>query len=156
LQCFQSTGRPDPNCPATGKLNQFLILAVANAWNAGMAHVDVYFFPCYFVSTNVRTHPLGSAEIQLVKFKQQFPSCKATVLNLECCGNYNFQSIYDYCRFDIEGSQYWSSSHSANSEFMGELISEARNHGLNIGIYTSASQWNPIMGSYTGASGWNL
>lgn len=30
-------GGVDPNAPAT----------VANAWAAGMSHVDVYLFPCY-------------------------------------------------------------------------------------------------------------
>ena len=33
--CYESVGQPDPNCPAT----------VRDAWNGGMAHVDVYMFP---------------------------------------------------------------------------------------------------------------
>ncbi len=57
---------------------------------------------------------------------------------------------------DIEGSQYWSSDPNANSQFMQDLLNEASNQGVSIGVYTSASQWNPIMGGYTGASSYPL
>lgn len=34
---YCSTGKPDSNGPSN----------INNAWNAGMAHVDGYIFPCY-------------------------------------------------------------------------------------------------------------
>lgn len=37
IRVYQSYGAPDPNGPAT----------INDAWNAGMAHVDGYIFPCY-------------------------------------------------------------------------------------------------------------
>jgi len=42
-----STGRPDPNAPAT----------VANAWAAGMAHVDVYIFRSYPINLFLPNSP---------------------------------------------------------------------------------------------------
>merc|ERR1711974_334925 len=36
IRCWHSTGTPDTNAPGT----------VAAAWAGGLAHVDVYMFPC--------------------------------------------------------------------------------------------------------------
>ncbi len=36
--------------------------------------------------------------------------------------------------------------------FLSEAINRALGHGLHIGIYTSASQWNPIMGNWAGGA----
>lgn len=53
---------------------------------------------------------------------------------------------------DIEGPQYWSSSHDANIGFIKGLISQASSMGIPLGVYTSESQWTPITGGWTGAS----
>ncbi len=37
VRVYQSGGHTDPNGPAT----------IKDAWNAGIAHVDGYIFPCY-------------------------------------------------------------------------------------------------------------
>ena len=39
---------------------------------------------------------------------------------------------------------------------MEGLLSEAESLGVNIGIYTSESQWGPIMGNYSGGSQYPL
>jgi hypothetical protein len=36
--------------------------------------------------------------------------------------------------------------------FLSEAINRALGYGINIGIYTSASQWNPIMGNWAGGA----
>lgn len=61
-------------------------------------------------------------------------------------------------RLDIEGgTTYWSSSVSSNQQFFEGLVSAANSLKLNVGVYTSASQWKPIMGStYTGGSRYPL
>jgi hypothetical protein len=59
---------------------------------------------------------------------------------------------------DIEGSQYWSSSQSSNVAFFNGLVSEASKiwgHS-RVGVYTSKSQWEPIMGSSTAGSSYPL
>lgn len=53
---------------------------------------------------------------------------------------------------DIEGPQYWSSSVSANRNFFNGLVSELEKEGQVIGVYTSQSQWIPIMGDWAGGS----
>lgn len=56
---------------------------------------------------------------------------------------------------DIEGTQYWSDQ-ATNRAFFNSMISGAVSAGVHIGIYTSASQWTPIMGSFTGGAGYPL
>jgi hypothetical protein len=72
--------------------------------------------------------------------------------------------------FDIEGpGLYWGGDQGANAQFMQGLIDEANalgkclpkesfvtEIGLSFGIYTSYSQWNPIMGDYSGGSAYPL
>jgi hypothetical protein len=50
----------------------------------------------------------------------------------------------------------WSSDTSANVQFFEGLINEASSQGLSVGIYTSYSQWQPIMGDYSGGSSYPL
>ncbi len=45
---------------------------------------------------------------------------------------------------------FWSSNHGTNQAFFGGLIAELRKQGQTIGVYTSASQWEPIMGRFVG------
>lgn len=56
---------------------------------------------------------------------------------------------------DIEGTGYWKDQ-AYNRNFFSGLISGAASAGVNLGVYTSASQWNPIMGSFTAGSGFPL
>jgi hypothetical protein len=58
-------------------------------------------------------------------------------------------------RFDIEGPDYWDSNQQANQDFMQGLLDEAANY-FTIGIYTSESQWEPIMGDWDGGSSYPL
>lgn len=57
---------------------------------------------------------------------------------------------------DIEGPQYWSSSQTSNRNFIQGLIDEANSLGLALGIYTSESQWTPIVGDWNGGSSYML
>jgi len=50
---------------------------------------------------------------------------------------------------DIEGTQYWSSSSSNNINFLQGMVDEGNARGVSMGIYTSSSQWSPIMGGTT-------
>jgi len=123
MRCFRSTGSVDPNCAAT----------VKNAWDAGMAHVDVYIFPCYSCGNGGR-------------------QVNTTVDYLKTNG-----VKYGMIWFDIEGpGTYWGSSTAQNAAFFADMEKAAKENGVTLGIYTSASQWNPIMGSYTGGSAYPL
>jgi len=119
MRCYRSTGSVDPNCAGS----------VTNAWAAGLAHVDVYLFPCFSCG-----NPAGQVSTLVTYLK-------------------NNNVKYGQLWLDIEGpGTYWGSSQAANANFFAALVSEAKALGVSLGVYTSASQWNPIMGSYTGGS----
>jgi hypothetical protein len=54
--------------------------------------------------------------------------------------------IYNVMWLDIEDMNYWNTDQTKNRDFFDELVEASVNKGMNIGIYTSLSQWQPIMG----------
>eukprot|EP01117_Protostelium_nocturnum_P016945 TRINITY_DN67_c0_g1_i1.p1 TRINITY_DN67_c0_g1~~TRINITY_DN67_c0_g1_i1.p1 ORF type:complete len:230 (+),score=75.69 TRINITY_DN67_c0_g1_i1:53-691(+) len=101
---------------------------IANAKAAGFAHVDGYIFPC---------PTCGNAAGQI---KQTLDAIRG--------------SGYGMLWLDIEGTQYWTRNAGTNRRFFEELVSAAKANGANIGVYSSASQWNPIFGAdYRGGAG---
>ncbi len=57
---------------------------------------------------------------------------------------------------DVEGTSYWSTSTSNNINFIQGMVDEGVKQGVHLGIYTSASQWNPITGGTTKFSNYPL
>lgn len=131
IRCFRSTGSPDPNCPHT----------VYNAWDGGMSNVDVYFFPDFS-----KGNPAGQVQ-SMVSYLKHY--------NITNRSPYGPPHTYGMLWFDIEGTQYWGSQ-AANNQFIKGLLSEAERQNIHIGVYTSASQWNPITGGATYASKYPL
>jgi len=106
---------------------------VAAAWAGGLTAVDVYMFPCPSCG-----NPAGQVSNCLAFLKQH---------------NVKFGTFW----FDIEGpGLYWGSDQGSNAQFFAALASELKNQGVKGGVYTSKSQWVPIMGSYTGGSQYPL
>jgi len=104
---------------------------VAAAHSAGITDVDVYMFPC---------PTCGNAANQVT-----------TMINDLKSGSVDFSMLW----FDIEGPQYWTDQ-TTNVAFMTELMKTASSLGVSFGIYTSDSQWVPIMGSSTIGSSYQL
>jgi hypothetical protein len=130
---YRSSGSVDPNGPST----------IKNAWNGGMAHVDGYIFPCY---------SCGNPAKQVDDTINYLASNSVTLMKEgELASQYNTTTgaKVGMLWFDIEGTQYWSSSATNNVNFLSAMVTEAKNRGVSIGIYSSASQWNPIMGGST-------
>ncbi|MFD9457816.1 GH25 family lysozyme [Streptomyces sp. NPDC059985] len=120
---YQSVGRVDPNLAAT----------VANAWDAGMAHVDVYQFP-NFAGGNAA----GQAD---------------TLVNHLQDKDVKYGMVW----LDVSGpGSYWGSSTSANAAFLADWFTAMKRNGVSVGICTSASDWEGIVGSYTGGSAYPL
>jgi len=106
---------------------------IYNAWDGNMSYVDAYMFPCYSCG-----NPAGQMD--------------ATIATLQ-----NYSDTYGMLWLDIEGpGTYWSGDQGANANFFQALLNEGEAQGIKIGVYTSASQWGPIMGSYTGGSAYPL
>ncbi|KAF2077704.1 hypothetical protein CYY_001021 [Polysphondylium violaceum] len=123
FRCYQSIGRPDPNCPHN----------IYNARDAGFSIIDGYIFPCFSCG-----NPAGQIQ-SMVKYYKSF--------------NANIHTIW----IDVEGpGVYWSESQTANRNFFNGLIDGCKSQGLKIGIYTSASQWGPIMGNWDGGKAYPL
>jgi len=119
VRAWQSNGVNDPNVKTT----------LANAAAAGIAHQDVYMFPC----------PTCSASAS-----SQFNSM---VSNLD-------GSVYGNIWFDIEedyAGQYWSTSYATNKAFYADLVSacSSGSAGKTCGVYSNYNNWVTIFGSST-------
>jgi len=96
---------------------------IKNARAAGIPYVDAYHFP----STGV------NAKTQVAD----------NINNLRAKG-----ASIGMLWFDIEGTQYWKDC-SFNQNFLQQMIDQANSMSVRIGIYSSKSQWDPIMCSST-------
>jgi len=98
--------------------------------------------------------------------------------SLNSTSSENLGATFGMLWFDIEGTQYWSSSASSNVNFLQSMVNEAKARGVSIGmnyfnsfahqttaylltmsitgIYSSNSQWSPIMGGSTAFSKYPL
>lgn len=134
VRVYQSNGKCDVNGPSS----------INNAWNGGMAHVDGYIFPCY---------SCGNPAKQIDDTINYLSSHAVTVMKEgELAESYNSTSVgakVGMLWLDIEGTQYWSGSTTNNVNFLSSMVSEGKARGVSLGIYSSASQWNPIMGGST-------
>jgi len=114
---------------SNGQVDSNVVNSVKLAWQAGFEHVDVYLFPCPKCSSKPK------------QLTELYNALKAASVP------------YGQIWLDIEGPQYWTTQ-TANRAFFEGLLQEAQELGLTaagkLGIYTSLSQWNPIMGgAYT-------
>ncbi len=58
-------------------------------------------------------------------------------------------ATYGMLWLDIEGPDYWSTDPSKNVNFLQGMVDEGKKRGVSLGIYSSSSQWSPIMGGST-------
>eukprot|EP00698_Gefionella_okellyi_P006284 TRINITY_DN15669_c0_g1_i1.p1 TRINITY_DN15669_c0_g1~~TRINITY_DN15669_c0_g1_i1.p1 ORF type:complete len:222 (-),score=28.71 TRINITY_DN15669_c0_g1_i1:58-693(-) len=109
MRGWEELGRVDPNAAST----------VANAWAAGFAHVDLYFFPCW---------TCGNAAGQVRDAVQ---------------GWHSRGIKYGMMWFDIETP--CNLGCSGNAAFLRAAVAEARSLGVNFGIYSSEYMWSKCM-----------
>lgn len=126
IRCYESVGRPDSNCPHT----------IYNAWGGKMSHVDIYMFPDPSAG-----NPAGQVD-SMLNYLAGF--------NIHSGGSP--PGTYGMVWLDIEGTQYWHSSQSENRDFFSGLLNQLVAKGQHVGVYTSRSQWEPIMGDWSGGA----
>lgn len=119
IRCYEEVGQPDPNCPAS----------IQAAWNGGMNYVDVYFYP------DMNSNNPADQAASMVNFLQSNGITR----------NGAPPNGYGMVWIDIEGWADWSSDQDYNRNFFVQLVQELQNLGQVVGVYTSASQWGPIM-----------
>ncbi|GAA1912820.1 hypothetical protein GCM10009837_41840 [Streptomyces durmitorensis] len=114
---------------SAGRVDPNAASTVANAWAAGMSRVDVYQFPCFSCG-----NAAGQANTLVTYLKDK---------------NVKYGKVW----LDVEGpGTYWGNSTSANAAFLADWFQAMKEKGVDVGIYTSESQWVPIVGSYTDGS----
>mmetsp|Transcript_18862 Transcript_18862/g.31557 ORF Transcript_18862/g.31557 Transcript_18862/m.31557 type:complete len:236 (+) Transcript_18862:231-938(+) len=141
---YESGGYPDPNGPGT----------IADAWAGGMSYVDGYIFPCYSCGD-----PAGQMDDTISYLAAHDVKVLKKGQLREEAGNSTdgkLGATVGMLWIDVEGTQYWSSSTSSNVNFLTDMVNEGVKKGYNIGIYSSKSQWDPIMGGSTAFSSYPL
>jgi len=115
---------------STGTFDPTCISNIQAAQAAGMNPVDVYMFP----------RPRGASGAS---------QANGLLQGLQGLSSPFTGTIW----IDVEQqSPYWSSQ-GANQQFFNDVVSTLQAANANIGVYTSKSQWIPIMGSsFTGGS----
>lgn len=127
--------------------------AVRDARAAGIPYVDVYLFPCYRCgnpATQVRdtANSIKGYGMIWLDIEVRAPHGPAPAANRQYCNRCpvwraRLTGRRSWGRVP-QGTQYWSSSHTNNRNFISGMISEAEKLGVKLGIYTSKSQWEPI------------
>lgn len=111
---------------SSGNVDPNVVTNIKNARAGGMSDVDVYLFPCV---------PCGN------------PAGQATAL-VNAIKGQNYGMVW----VDVE-TYAWSSSLSANQNFITTLVNQLKSLGQHVGIYTSYYNWQSIVGlSWTGCS----
>jgi hypothetical protein len=98
--------------------------SVANAWNAGFSHVDVYAFMCNQCNNG--------------------PQSARALVNYLSTNNVRYGMIW----LDVEQcSGCWSSDLASNCAFVQSLASTYVALGVRIGVYASHYEWSVTVGS---------
>jgi hypothetical protein len=110
---------------STGKVDPNCAASVNNAWSGGMDHVDIYMFPC--------------------------PKCGNAKGQIQTLYNAAKNIKYGQMWIDIEGTEYWLGSYSANRQFFNELSNAAVSiFGKKYaGVYANKVQWTGIFGDWS-------
>ena len=137
VRVYQSNGKVDPNGANT----------INAAWAGGMSHVDGYIFPCFSCGNpegqmDAAINSLGAANLKHI------PRTPGTNDTMEIKPE-ELGTSYGMLWLDIEGTSYWGSDPAANVNFISAMAAEGQRRGISLGVYTSASQWNPITGGST-------
>ncbi|OMJ74587.1 hypothetical protein SteCoe_26444 [Stentor coeruleus] len=111
---------------SSGYVDPNVVSNINNAWNGGMSYVDVYLFPCV---------PCGN------------PTTQANNL-VSALNGVNYGMIW----IDVE-TYAWSSSQSANQNFILTMVNALQGLGAIVGIYSNYYNWQSIVGlNWSGVS----
>jgi hypothetical protein len=115
---------------SSGTVDPNAVQSIKNAWAGGMKYVDVYMFP------NPQTNNGAQQAKDLV----------------------NSLTSVKYGMIWVDVEQYnWHSNQATNQKFFADIVTQLTIMGKHFGVYTSKSQWVPIMGSsYTGGKNYDL
>ena len=108
-----------------GALDPYVNSNIKNARAAGYKSIDVYMFPCVKCG-----NPKGQVDTMISGITE----------------------LYNMIWVDIEIFA-WPDDKAANKAFILEIVNEIKNKGKTVGIYSSANNWQSIVGTdWTGVS----
>jgi GH25 family lysozyme M1 (1,4-beta-N-acetylmuramidase) len=111
---------------SSGNVDPNVVSNIKNAKAGGIEYVDVYLFPCV---------PCGN------------PAGQASAL-VNAIRGQNYGQIW----IDVE-TYAWSSSLSANQNFITAMVNQLKSLGQHVGIYTNYYNWQSIVGlGWTGCA----
>jgi hypothetical protein len=123
--------------------------SINDAWSGGMSYVDGYIFPCYSCGNPAKQMDDTLNSLKSHGLKILGHNSEGDRETLMANNNGTLGATVGMLWIDVEGTQYWSSSAQNNVNFIQGMVDEGLRQGVHLGIYTSASQWNPICGGST-------
>uniref|UniRef100_A0A914VXW6 Lysozyme n=1 Tax=Plectus sambesii TaxID=2011161 RepID=A0A914VXW6_9BILA len=108
---------------SSGNFDQVGMQNIKTANAAGLLFVDAYLFPCVDTSC-----PSGAQQVK-------------SVINEMAAQRLGITRIW----LDIEKYQ-WSGNMQSNQAFIRDMVHQAQNMSMDVGIYTSYSNWQAIVG----------
>ena len=121
-----------------------------------MSYVDGYIFPCYSCGNAAKQMDDTLNSLKSHGLKILGHNSEGDRETLMANNNGTLGATVGMLWIDVEGTQYWSSSAQSNVNFIQEMVDEGLRQGVHLGIYTSASQWNPICGGSSQFSSYPL
>jgi hypothetical protein len=153
IRVYRSVGKVDDNCPST----------LASAYAAGLKDLDVYIFPCvssskYSTSNGITCespaeqirHSIQHLEDNGITVYRKDISSKTTTTTAPV--------VYRFW-FDIEDedpSTYFDSDPVVNQNLLAELTAAGEAENIELGIYTTKTYWEKIMGNVVGYGSYPL
>jgi hypothetical protein len=151
IRVYRSIGELDENCPAT----------LASAYEAGIKNLDVYIFPCvstskYSTSNNIECE---SPADQVLRSIQHLEDNGIQVYRKDNTKNSLLDEtlpIVSRFWFDIEDEdppKYFDANPSVNQQLLSELTAAGEAEKIELGIYSTKTYWEKIMGNVEGYGG---
>lgn len=139
-----------------GDIDSNSIDTIKSGYSSGINDIDVYIFPCissssYSISHNITCETPTNQIIHSIKYLEE------NGIQIKRKNNKNKLNndipIVTRFWFDIEDedpSKYFDSDPTVNQKVLAELTEAGENENLYLGIYTTKTYWNNIMGNIEG------
>lgn len=153
IRVYRNIGQVDSNAPNTLKMAQ----------QAGVKDLGGYLFPCmpsspYSASKNVTCDSAKNQVLTTLKFLEQnnifVKRTGAEIVNLP-----KDVVLLNRLWLDIEDevpAKYYDSAPSANQAFIADMVDVMNKLHVPVGIYSTKTYWNNIMGNIEGYSQYPL
>jgi hypothetical protein len=151
VRVYRSVGEVDENCPET----------LSSAYEAGIKDLDVYIFPC-ISSSKYSTSNSIFCETPADQIRLSIQYLEENGITVYRKGDRNSKSAtvtVSRFWFDIEDedpSKYFDVNPTVNQAILAEMTAAGEAENIELGIYTTKTYWEKIMGNVLGYGGYPL